>query len=369
MSANKRDNKKYLFVIPTLSMGGAERIVSVLGNALYSNGRDVTVIKYYSCPDEYDTVPGVKIINLSGGSRNAYDGMSYFQKIRRLRSAIVSEKPDFIVPFLFQVARDVYLATQGLAVLVLQSIRIDPASGPASTYKRKFRDWLVYRSPCTFVQNERQRAYFKKNKDRIHVLYNPVSDSILQVEPAYPEQVFTICAAGRLEYQKNFPLLIDAFCRAFPKEGEAVLNIYGTGSQAASLERIVKERKRTGSIRLMGRTDRLAEVYRNCDLFVLSSDFEGMPNALIEAMACGLPCVSTDCPTGPSDLIDNGKNGLLVPVRDPEAMADAILRMCRDRDTAHAMGREAKETIRQKCDAGNIARKMISICEGIKSKN
>lgn len=358
--------RKYLFVIPTLTLGGAERIVSILGKTLCENGQDVTVVKFFASADEYETGPAVKVVNLSGGVRKDYDGMSYLGKLRKLRSLIVSEKPDFVIPFMFPVSRDVFFATLGLRVTVIQSIRIDPASGPSSPYKRRFRDWLVYRSKCTFVQNERQRAYFKKNQGRIHVLYNPVSEDLLQVEPLYANAVFTVSAAGRLERQKNFPLLIDAFCRAFPEEGDAVLHIYGAGSLSAVLGRYIGEKGHSGSIRLMGRSDNMAEVYEKSDLFVLSSDFEGMPNALIEAMACGLPCVSTDCPTGPSDLVEDGVNGLLVPVRDPEAMAKAIRRMYEDRTKAREMGRKAKETIKAKCDAGSIARRMIEICEAIK---
>ena len=123
---------------------------------------------------------------------------------------------------------------------------------------------------------------------------------------------------------------------------------------------------RSDSIQLMGRTEHIEDAYKSSDLIVLSSDFEGMPNALIEAMACGLPSISTDCPTGPSDLIEDGKNGLLVPMKDVNAMSQAILRMYSDRNRAIEMGRNARESIRQKCDANAIAKKMIEVCESIK---
>lgn len=356
---------KFVFVIPTLSMGGAERIVSVLGNTLCRNGQDVTVIKYLDCEDEYKTVPEVKIINLSGGGRAEYDRMSFLVKIRKLRSAIRQESPDYVLPFLFQVARDVFFATLGLPFTVIQSIRIDPASGPASRYMRAFRDWLVYRSKCTFVQNEQQRAYFRKGQGKIHVLYNPVESSYFDLQPAYNSDRFRICAIGRVERQKNFRLLVDAFCRAFPEDGTAELDIYGDGSLKGELINDIAARGREGSIHLKGRTDRIPEVLTTSDLFVLSSDFEGMPNALIEAMAAGLPCISTDCPTGPSDLITDGVNGLLVPVRDVEAMAEAMRRLSRNPESGREMGRRAKETIARLCDADSIAKGMIQIVEAI----
>ena len=356
---------RFLFIIPTLSRGGAERVVSVLSSSLARVGAEALVIKYYDTPEEYVTDAGVRIFNLSGGDRRAYEKMSYPQRILALRKAIAGLHPDFVIPFMFSIARDVSIASVGLRCTVIQSIRINPAIAPASRLQRKWRDYLVYRSKCTFVQNEKQRQYFRKRKETIHVLYNPVSENLLGVSPSFSNTVFTVSAAGRLERQKNFRLLIDSFCQAFQEGTPAILNIYGEGSLAQELSAYVAVQNRAGSIRLMGRSECMEEVYRGSDLFVLSSDFEGMPNALIEAMACGLPCVSTDCPTGPSDLIEDGVNGLLVPVRDPAAMARAIRRIYDDRDASHEMGRKAKETVAEKCDAVKIAREIISICENL----
>ena len=356
---------RYLFVIPTLANGGAERVVSVLSGAISRNGHSVSVIKYYKCPEEYPIDTGVNVVNLSGGGREDYLKMSYWEKIRLLRYHLKHEAPTFVIPFLYTVSRAVSLATIGMNVNVLQTIRIDPASAPSSRLHRMIRDCLVSQSKCSFVQNEKQREYFHKCRDKVHVLFNPVSESLLGVRPSFENRLYTICAAGRLEKQKNFTLLIDSFCKAFSKDGEAVLKIYGDGSLKDYLTEYIFQLGRGDSIQLMGRTEHIEDAYKCSDLFVLSSDFEGMPNALIEAMACGLPSISTDCPTGPSDLIEDGKNGLLVPMKDVNAMSLAILSMHSDRDRAIEMGQNARETIRQKCNADAIAKKMIEICESI----
>lgn len=356
---------RYLFVIPTLASGGAERVVSVLSGAISRNGYSVSVIKYYECPEEYPMDSGVHVVNLSGGGREDYLRLSYWEKIRRLRLHLKNEAPMFVIPFLYTVSRAVSLASLGLHITVLQTIRIDPASAPTSKIHRMIRDYIVSHSKCSFVQNEKQKAYFYKCRDKVHVLFNPVSESLFGTNPSFDNRLFSVCAAGRLEKQKNFRLLIDAFCNAFPQDGEAILKIYGDGSLRGELSNYISQLGRQNTILLMGRTEHIEKAYESSDLFVLSSDFEGMPNALIEAMACGLPCISTDCPTGPSDLIEDEKNGLLVPMKDVNAMSNAIRKMYSERGKAIEMGRKARETIRQKCDADAIAKRMIEICESI----
>lgn len=355
------------FVIPTLANGGAERVVAVLSSALAHFGQKVSIIKYFDEENEYPVDASVQVLTLCKGGATAYKDVSYFKKVSLLRNSIKSVRPDFIFPFMFSVAQTVYFASLGLKTQVFQSIRINPAIGPASKRQRFLRDRLVYRSKCTFVQNEQQRQYFKESaRKKIHVLYNPVSDELFDVIPNYNHGEYVICSAGRLENQKNFKLLIDAFAMAFGSITGPVLRIYGEGSRRDELVRHIEQGGLQDRVFLMGRTNNIKEVYCNADLFVLSSDFEGMPNALLEAMACGLPCVSTDCPTGPADLIENGKDGLLVPIRDVQELSKAMSYMYSNQEEAHAIGVRAKETIRQKCQAESIARKMIEICESTK---
>lgn len=360
---------KFLFVIPTLAMGGAERVVAVLSSALSRAGQDVYVLKYFEKDNEYPVDDEVTVMNLSGGKENTYKQINVIERVWILRKLIKQVKPDFVLPFLFPVAQAVFFASVGIKTNVFQSIRISPSIAPSSKLQRFLRDYLVYRSACTFVQNDQQRQYFKPSaRHKIHVLYNPVSDDLFEVCPDFSNEIYTVCTAGRLENQKNFKLLIESFTQAFASNSKTILQIYGEGNRKGELQDFIAEKGMTGRIMLMGRTNNIKEVYRKSDLFVLSSDFEGMPNALLEAMACGLPCVSTDCPTGPSDLIDNEVNGLLVPVRDSQQLSRAISYLYEHPERAREMGVKAKESIRQKCQADNIALKMIEICETTKNK-
>ncbi len=360
---------KFLFVIPTLAMGGAERVVAVLSSALARAGQDVYVLKYFGKDNEYPVGGGVKVLNLSGGKEEAYKQINVIKRVWLLRKMIKRVKPDFVLPFLFPVAQAVFFASVGIKTNVFQSIRISPSIAPSSKFQRFLRDYFVYQSECSFVQNEQQRQYFKPSvRHKIHVLYNPVSEDLFEVTPDFSNDIYTVCTAGRLENQKNFKLLIESFTQAFASNNKAMLQIYGEGNRKRELQDYIAEKGMTDRIMLMGRTNNIKEVYQKADLFVLSSDFEGMPNALLEAMACGLPCISTDCPTGPSDLIDNEVNGLLVPVRDNQQLSLAMSYMYEHPERARKMGVKAKEAIRQKCQADNIARKMIEICETSNNK-
>ena len=119
---------------------------------------------------------------------------------------------------------------------------------------------------------------------------------------------------------------------------------------------------------VLGRTKDLPEKYAASDAFVLNSDFEGQPNALMEAMFAGLPCISTDCPDGPSDLIEDGVSGLLVPVGDREAMRDALVFMMKHPVQANDMGKKAKAFMTENFNAKAIAQRFVDECAALKNR-
>ena len=355
---------KYMFIAQTISQGGAERVISVLSTALTEQGAETIIVKYFSTDGEYQFGEKVHVINLSGGDISAYKKKNKFQLIQSLRKAIKENKPDYVIPFTLPVAELTAIATMGLSVNVFQSIRINPAVMPSQRWKKLIRDGLVYHSKCTFVQNEQQKEYFKPGyHDRIHVLSNPVSEELFTVPPKVPNDEFVVCALGRLTDQKNYPLLIDAFTEAFADIPSATLRIYGEGAKKESLQSYINERGMSSRIHMMGRTKDVKAVYQETDVYVLSSDWEGMPNALIEAMACHVFSISTDCPTGPADLIRNGSNGILVPVNDRRALKEALQKAySMSYEDRIAMSSEGRETVRHKCSSLSIAAQMEEIC-------
>ena len=187
--------------------------------------------------------------------------------------------------------------------------------------------------------------------------------NFLEKERCKDFSCFTVISAGRLECQKNFPMLVRAFSDFAKDKNDVVLHIYGEGNDKDMLQDLIDKLGCGEKIKLMGRSNDLVSVYKEANLFILSSNYEGMPNALLEAMAIGLPCISTDCPTGPSEMIVSGENGLLVPVNDAEKLREAIEFMYNNRDKAEEMGQRAREHVAENYRIEKIADRFLEIVE------
>lgn len=353
----------YLFVIPSLSNGGAERVVSVLANGLVNRGHKVSIIIYFDTESQYHISKEVDVFNLSGGDEKKYSSMSCFKRMPLLRKMIKQINADYIVPFLPHVCIQVGLVTFDLHHRVIHTIRNNPQLSPKSRIQRMVRDVFVKLSWKTIVQNQQQADYFSSKYHRkLYILSNPISDSLFKIERK-PDEGYCIVAAGRLIEQKNFPMLIHAMQVVVGTYPDIKLKIYGEGSLKPSLYELIQTIGLDDNIQLMGRTNDMPEVLSKASLFVLSSDFEGMPNALMEAMAIGVPCVSTDCPTGPRTLIVNGESGLLIKPNDVSEMATAICHMYENQIHAEEMAKLGKEKLQDMCNENKVIDSFLKICE------
>ncbi len=174
-----------------------------------------------------------------------------------------------------------------------------------------------------------------------------------------------IVAIGRLEKQKNFHLLIDAFALFQKAHSDYVLTIYGQGSLKEELERYAKHNLLFNTYAFPGEKANVLELISNAAMFVLSSDYEGMPNVLIEAMALGLPVIATDCPVGgPRELITNGINGLLVPVGDKKVLFESMCALADDIFYAEKLGNNALK-VRGKLEINKIANQWLDYLKNV----
>lgn len=358
--------KRILFVIPFLSSGGAERVVSIWASELAKLGSDVHVLVFYRVNNEYPLDEKVNIHTMKD-NKYEYDELTRFSKIIELRKAFREIKPDFVLPFIFYVGLMTTLASTGLPLKIVETIRIDPRYSPQKTFVRWLRNISVFLSKRCIVQNELQKEYFPKwLQRRIVVFPNPISNVFVQCEKVFVnKEIRNVIAVGRLERQKNHYMLIRAFAKIAEANKKVKLKIYGEGSLYSELNDYIKQNELSDRVFLCGRTNDICKALQECDLFILSSDAEGMPNSLMEAMALGLPCISTDCETGPSDLIKDGVNGYLIPVGDEEALVQRMNDMIENIDDAIKMGKRARETIIESYTAEMSARKLLDFIESI----
>lgn len=191
------------------------------------------------------------------------------------------------------------------------------------------------------------------------VIANPVSDRALALQKhSYDCPCRRVVMAGRLVPQKNYPMIFAAMKKVTEVYPDALLEIYGKGAMQQSLQQMINDLHLEKHVQLKGWTQDTLYEFQNSDLYVLCSNYEGMPNALMEAMAVGLPCISTDCDTGPEDLIVDGVNGYLVPVNDADKLAQRIIDVMKMTvDERRTLGENARHTMADRFSGEVIAEK------------
>ena len=345
---------KLLFLTPGLKFGGAERVISVLSNEWVLQGHTVQImILGKDNQHAYPLSDAVKIIELNGLCKEAR--WKHLDLIRRMRRAIREVSPDIVVSFMTDTCAYAAIAMLGLHIPLIFSERNDPTKVNQRKIDRFYRK-IVERFARGFVfQTEGARSFYPKYiQKKSTIILNPLSNDSI---PTWDESKAskTVVSVGRLEPQKNQKLLIDAFEQVHQFEPDFVLQIFGSGSLEGELRDYIGKKGLENCVFLMGNSSAILHEIKRASMFVLSSDFEGLPNALMEAMAVGLPCISTDCsPGGARMLIKNGINGLIIPCKDSVALANAIKKLIQDPLLALNLGHQASK-IKEKVSAQTIA--------------
>lgn len=332
---------RLMFYINTLAGGGAQRVMSNLANQFVENGDEVIFVTSFPAEGEYPLHEKVDRRNLSEkriGSALKRN-VAYVLGLRKL---VKQEKPDILLSFMGEPNYRAILAGLGLSVRTLVSVRNDPNSEYKGAMGRFLGKHIIPLADGCIFQTEQAKLWFpEKLQAKSRIIPNAVKQDFYSIERnPVPGQIVTF---GRLEKQKNHKLLIDAFsdiAEAFP---HARLLIYGEGKLRGELEAQIAQKNLTEKVMLMGLTSDVPGKLKTADIFVLSSDFEGMPNALMEAMAAGVPSISTDCPCGgPEMLMSQENSGILVRPGDREALADAFRRILSDTVWQESLSRGAR---------------------------
>ena len=341
--------QKIAFHLNSLQQGGAERVVSNLANRFAKEGYEVVIATEWYGTDEFALDQKVRRVHvgLTKEDENRSRISKMLRRIWYLRRFMKKEKPDVVVAFTRGVLYRALAAGIGTGISVVISVRTDPV-GHYDKKADKLRIPLLFphAAGCVF-QTEGAKAFFAPYlQENSRIILNPLNPKYVGVpEPAVRTK--DVVQSGRLVDFKNQPMLIRAFLKVHEKHPDYTLKIYGPDSKDGTkeiLESIIHENHAEDFVKLMGGSNTLEKDLADAALYAFSSDWEGLPNALMEAMALGLPVVSTDCPCGgPKTLIEDGVNGLLVPIMDEKAMTDGILRLIEDRELAERLGREARK--------------------------
>ena len=318
---------KIVFISPKIAYSGAPKMMTWIANQMANRGHDVEIIVAYKSKIEQNINEKVivKELNINQSKKWLFrNTIGALNIVKQYKKEIKSYKPDIIVSFLDSISYlFIFLNKLLWHYRIIVSERVDPYN--RNGWKSNIRFKISKMADYSVFQTENARDYFKNDyKEKSTVIGNPVviTNEMTNVLKMRKEKKFTrkntIVSVGRLNItQKRQDVLIKAFNEFLKKHNNYDLYIYGDGSDREKIVELINKMSLNEKVHLMGRQEKILEKIYDSACFVLTSDFEGIPNALIEAMSIGLPCISTDCsPGGARMLIKDGENGFIVDRND-----------------------------------------------------
>jgi GalNAc-alpha-(1->4)-GalNAc-alpha-(1->3)-diNAcBac-PP-undecaprenol alpha-1,4-N-acetyl-D-galactosaminyltransferase len=364
-------------VISSMRRGGAERVVSMMASDWAEERKQVTLLTL-----DHGEAPAYPIhenvdrrsLYLEAESKNAFEGLlRNLKRVVVLRRALRASRPDVVISFGTQTNVLTLIATRGLKLPVIIKETIDPlhySVGPLWGSLRR----LLYPSAAMLVcPTNGSLARFKAMTKVRGIAIGNVVEVPSDLSPALRQQTrgsdgHILIAMGRLDQQKGFDLLLNAFSQLAPRNPEWSLTIIGKGPLQSELQEQSKVLGLDGKVNFAGELQDPFPILRSADLFVFSSRFEAFGMALAEAMACGLPVVSFDCPEGPRDMIRDGIDGVLVPPEDVPALAAALNRLMNDAQERNRLAMRARE-ITTRYTRENIMARWQQLFDDIQPQN
>ena len=315
---------KILLCVTTLYRGGAERVVTNLANAFIERGHTVEILLYKKSEIGYPLDKSVTLTIDKTVSKNPIAHIIWRRKY------IKNREPEIVISFLDQLNMINILALLGSRTPLIVANRDDPHFSPHNPFLRLVRNFLFHFTDRIIVQNQHNLEYFSTNlQKKAAIIYNAVDLKGMEGNAIHSEKVNHIAWVGRLTKQKNPQMMLEAFYEFSKSYPDYILDIYGDGILREELLKDIHNHNFEQKIILHGSVDNIYEQISNAKMFVLTSQFEGMPNALIEAMCLGLPVISTKV-AGATDVIKNGENGFLINLNDVNSLINAMARITKD---------------------------------------
>lgn len=333
-----------LLITGSMESGGAARQLADMANFWARKDIDTALATWSGAPSE-DAYPlDARVVRLDLSVPNTVSGFLskarfHMRRVRKLRDLLMADRPKAILSFITESNVLTILAARGLGIRTIVSERVEPSCNVtlartwrvlrSVTYARADAIAVQTRSAATWIAR-----HLKKEATVIPNSLRKLPDAVRMREPL-------VLAVGRLAHQKGFDVLIRAFADLSLSFPEWSLVIVGEGPERARLEQLRAERRLDERVSLPGQVSNVEDWLARATLVVQPSRYEGFPNAVLEAMGMGVAVISTDCRAGPSDIIDHGVNGMLVPVDDVVALAGAMSDLMSQPDVRARLGSEA----------------------------
>ena len=363
---------KIVFLITNLSTGGAERVMVTLANELVKKHEIIIGTRSNRIKDFYYVNRDIKRINLLKSPKKLSNIfirlIEIFNVILQICKLILKEKPDVVVSFLSSFNVLTILASKITKTSVIISERNNPSKEKIGKFKNFLRKIIYPFATLIVFQTKKASKYFTKIlKRNIYVIPNPLTPDVKKIKTCSKKNI--ILAMGSLIYQKRFDILINsvALIKDELKKKNWIVEIYGEGKLKHALEKRIKKYKIEEIVKLKGKTDKPFEKMKKASIFLLTSDFEGFPNVLCEAMACGCVPISVDCNFGPKEIIKNKFNGILVKQKS-KSISSELYRLINDKNKLKKMRMNTK-IVFKRLDVSIIAKKWEKLFYKIKKNS
>ena len=357
-------SKKILFYIHSLNKGGAEKVLITIAEQLnYDPLYDVVILTDTKDELEYSLPEGLKRIIIDEDKSIS----SPFDRLKAIRKHVSDENPDKVIVFMLSSVIRAVIALKFTGYKIIAAVRSNPYDDYSHGKNRFLLLWCLKDCYKIVCQTKYQADFFSgRLREKCAVISNPIFKEFEKKANELADTRKTendkktagnIVATGRLFDYKNHRLLIEAFADIADDYKDVNVVIYGEGPYRPELEELIESKKLKDRVFLPGDSKHVEQDIADALIYVLPSDTEGLPNALMEAMALGLPVISTDCPCGgPKSIISNDINGILIPVNDKKMMTESIKRLLDDSTIRSRLGKEARNILKTN-ELGRIVEK------------
>lgn len=341
---NDSNAGKLAFYIGSLNKGGAERVFVNLAKYFLSRGYQVVMVTQYQKEEEYELDKGIKriISDITPQETTKSRIINFCRRMRKLRNIWKTEQPDLVLSCVgknnfMTVVTTLFTKTKPVVSVVGEAKEEYP-----NLLMKTLANLLFPYAAGVILQTERSRSFFSKKVGKTAVIL-PNSLNPLFIRPRFQgEREKRIVSVGRLDANKNHEMMLRAFANLALKYPEYTLTIYGEGELREYLQKLINSLGLEDKVILPGMIPDVADNIEKAALFLLTSYSEGISNALIEAMALGLPVIATDVPSGGTvELIRHKENGWIIPPGDQKALEEAMEALLSDVEFAEKLGREA----------------------------